>query len=249
MIGAGAELTAVGQVLREAARVAAPAVSRTRAGQDRRTDAYIELQRAAVDVLGRLDTLVALHEAVPANQRMVVAAATVMGTRAIGNDATGFSRTVAAATQSLSLLLLGREMVDRFCADRAALTEMVTFNASVARLLGGLTEVRLVGGRDVQEAAENLVMVLGEAISEIPVVKDHWLTRSRPPEMRYAEVRTAAMYRLRMFGAVARRDLSPLRFRRKTRRRWWQIYRPRPPAIHTIDIDLEKLISDSTGSS
>jgi hypothetical protein len=95
-------------------------------------------------VLARLDTLVALQEAVPANQRVVATAATVMGARAIGNDATGFSRTVAAATQSLSLLLLAREMVERFSADRAAIKEIVTFNASIARLLGGLTEVRLV---------------------------------------------------------------------------------------------------------
>jgi hypothetical protein len=67
--------------------------------------------------------------------------------------------------------------------------------------------------------------------------------------MRYAEVRTAAMYRLRMFGVIARRDLSPLRFRRKARRHWCQFYRPRPPAVHIIDIDLEKLILEATGSS
>ena len=46
--------------------------------------------------------------------------------------------------------------------------------------------------------------------------------------MRYAEVRTAAMY---TYASSARRDPSPLPFRRQARRQRWQIYRPRPPAI------------------
>lgn len=239
---AGAELAAVGQVLREAAKVASPAVSRIRADNDRRADAYNDLQRAAVELLVRLDTMVAIQEAVQPNRRVVSTAATVAGARAIDDAGAGFTRTLATATRSLSLVLLLREMVFRFDAERAVRTEMVTFNASVARVLSGLTEVRLVGGHDAQAAAENLVAVIGEAISETPIIKERWLTRTRPEIERYNHVRSAAMYHLRCFGAVARQDLNGLWWRRRARRSRWQFYRPKPPEIRAIDLDLKKLI-------
>ncbi len=248
MIASGAEVAALGKVLVQAARTVSPSTAGPLSPAER-ARAYAGFQRAATDVLVWAEMTLAQQKSLSPSWRPMLAAVGAVvpsGWTPGSSERVGL---VVRASRPVARLLLAGQMAEQFDQHKALRTQVANFRDISSRLLAALAELRLVGGRDPQLAAEHAVMVIGEMLSVIPVVQDRIFQQHLPPLGRYETARNAVGHHLLEFGRLARLDLNRWPWRRHSREHWWQRWRPKIRKVQLAEEDVESLIQQAATSS
>ena len=94
--------------------------------------------------------------------------------------------------------------------------------AALARVLGALLEVRMVGSDEVRAASEQLAARIDGLVAALPRGKNK--REQRRQQNAFTQAANDLGMALRDLTPIIRRDLG---YDRKLRRRWWQLWRPR----------------------
>jgi hypothetical protein len=221
VIASGAEVAALGRVLGQAAHGVLPGAAGTALTPVERARAYAEFHQSASDAVAWAEMALALQQSMPLSGRALLAAfAAVLPSGWVTTKSDDRFRAVIDAGLPVARLLLAAEVAHQFDHRRALEGEVKDLRDIASRLLAALAAVRMVGGRYPQRAAERVVIVVGEMMASMPIVKDRVVTHEVPELDRYEAARDAAGYYLREFARVARIDLSRWPWRRQPRDRW-----------------------------
>jgi hypothetical protein len=248
MIASGTEIAALGKVLSRAAHTVSTGTSGPLTSAER-ARAYAEFQAAATDAVVWAEMTLAWQKSLAPSWRPVLAAMSAVAPTGWTAGSDERLRQVVSASRPVARLLLAGQLAEQFDQHKALRSEVANLRGISSRLLAALAQLRLVGGRGPQPAAEQAVMVIGEMISLMPVVEDRIIRQRTQPAEEYASARDAVGYYLREFNQFARMDLSRWPWRRHLREHWWQLYRPKGRKAEAADEDVQALIQRANATA
>lgn len=246
MLTPSAELAALGTILTQAAKMLPPAMAGGRVDRARRADAYVEFQRAAMGLITWAESMGPLQASAPPLWAGFASAVMVALPGLSPSERDGLR--LARSTRRVSTLIFTRFLAHELDYTHSVIKAVASSQAEFSRILAALTEVRLLGGPRSRQPAEEVMALLGELLTVVPVHRRTIFGSQVSDDDRYRLCQRAAMDAFRRFtiqSALDLRSKSWMPWRRRDREHRWQIYRPKAPILQPVDIDIDRLLQDA----